>query len=125
MKSKKRLKITKIIFTIFLLSTGTFLYLNRGPRIQINYTSEFLLGKPVKIEIDTYNNFKLHTPETFKISISNRYNKNESLDSTINAYEEGKYELLITPNFAGEYQVHITYIDKGVTKNFTDAFLVE
>lgn len=125
MKSKKRLKIARIILTILVLTAGTFLYFNHGPKINIEYQSEFLLGEPVKIEIETYDDFKIHTPESLEISISNRYNKNESLTSEIKPYQEGKYELLIHPNFAGEYQVHVKYKDGTVNKTFNSSFKIE
>ncbi len=125
MKSKKRLKFTRILLTFLVLFTGSFLYLNRGPKVDIAYDSEFLLGKPVKITITTYENFKMKSPEKLTVSISNRYNKNEAMEKTIKSYSDGKYELLITPNFAGEYQMHITYEDNDVSKAFNDSFLIK
>ncbi len=47
------------------------------------------------------------------------------MEKTISSYSEGKYELLITPNFAGEYQMHVTYDDKDVSKTFNDSFLIK
>ncbi len=125
MKSKKRLKFTRILLTFLVLFIGSFLYLNRGPKVDIAYESDFLLGKPVKITITTYDNFKAKSPEKLTVSISNRYNKNEAMEKTINSYSEGQYELLITPNFAGEYQMHITYEDEDVSKTFNDSFLIK
>lgn len=130
MAKKKRAKkgkfgFLKIIVTILILLACGFLYLSRGAKVEIDYNSEFLLGKPVEMTITTKKNFKIHTPESLTISVSNRYNQNESFEKELVAYDEGTYQLLITPAYAGEYTVDIQYQDGDDSKSFSDDFLIK
>lgn len=124
-RKKKKFGLLKIILTIIVLTLLAYLYLSRGAKVEVSYDSEFLLGQPFEMSIDTYDNFRKHSPESLTVSISNRYNQNESFSTELVPYEEGSYQLLITPSFAGEYTVNIKYQDEDVNKTFSDSFLVK
>ncbi len=130
MEKKKRAKkrkfgLIKIIFTLLILGACTFLYLSRGAKVEITYESEFLLGKPVEMTIHSYKNFKEYTPESLTIAVGNKYNQNASFETELVAYDTGTYQLLITPEFAGEYTVDIQFKDEGINKSFKDTFLIK
>ncbi len=125
MKKKKAIKFLKIIFALIIIGAGIFIYLGRGAKVDISYDSEFTLGKPIEITIKTYNNYKLYSPENLTVSISNKYNKNASFTTELDPYDTGKYQLLVTPNYAGNYQLDLEYKDQNVEKTFSDDFLVE
>ncbi len=122
---KRKFALLKIIFTLLILGACSFLYLSRGAKVEITYESDFLLGKPVEMTIHSYKNFKEYTPESLTIAVSNRYNQDASFDTELVAYEEGTYQLLITPEFAGEYSVDIQFKDQGINKTFQDSFLIK
>lgn len=125
MKKKKLLKFLKIVFALIIIVAGIFIYLGRGAQVDISYDSDFTLGKPVEITIKTYNNYQLYSPESLTVSLSNKYNKNASFSTEIKPYAIGKYQLLVTPSYAGEYQLVLKYQDQGVEKTFNDSFLIE
>ncbi len=125
MKKKKVIKFLKIILVLIVIFAGIFIYLGRGAKVDISYDSDFTLGNPVEITIKTYKNYKLYTPESLNVSLSNKYNKNASFTTEIKPYATGKYQLLVTPSYAGEYQLDLKYNDQGIHKTFDDSFLIE
>ncbi len=124
-KKKRKFGLLKIIFTILILVTCGFLYVSRGAKVEIEYDSEFLLGTPVEMTIKTYKNYKAYSPEKLTISVSNRYNQNASFEAELVPYEEGTYQLLITPEYAGEYIVDVNFQDQGINKSFDDSFTIK
>ncbi len=130
MEKKKRTKkrkfgFVKILLTILILAVFGYLYFARGPKVNISYESDFLLGQPVEMTVETYRNFKSFTPETLTISVSNRYNQDASFTTELTAYDEGEYQLLITPEYAGEYTVTAKFVDGDMQKTVKDTFLIK
>lgn len=116
--------LTSIILTILVLGS-VFSFMNKSVyKIDVNYTSSYNVGEIVKIDIETKKGSQTIQPETLNISIYNKYNKNEKIETQLIPYAEGKYSLILTPQYSGEYIVNINMMVDGEITTFEDTYTI-
>ncbi len=125
MNRKKTNKIILLIIILVTLFVSLLLYFYNKPGIDVTYNSEYLLGEPHIVNIETKNNFKNSSPDKLDIHIYNKYNKDVSLDKTLTPYSEGHYSLVLTPEFAGDYIVNIDATFGEETVEYDDSFNIQ
>ena len=116
--------ITSIFLTILVLGS-VFSFMNKSVyKIDVEYTSTYTVGEIIKIDIETKKGTQLIQPEALNISIYNKYNKNEKIETQLIPYAEGKYTLILTPQYSGEYLVNINMTIDGEIITYEDTYTI-
>jgi hypothetical protein len=124
MKKSSVKSIISILLTLLVLGS-LFSFMNKSVyNIDVNYTSTYAVGEIVKIDIETKKGNQTVQPETLNISIYNKYNKNEKIETQLTPYAEGKYSLILTPQYSGEYIVNINMTIDGEITTFEDTYTI-
>ncbi|MGL5021415.1 MAG: FixH family protein [Mycoplasmatales bacterium] len=94
-------------------------------KIVTTYASEYNVGSTVKLEIETKKGQQVVQPETLNLVIYNKYNKNETVEAQLQPYEPGKYMIILTPQFTGDYIVNINMIIDSETTAIEEIFNIK
>ncbi len=84
--------------------------------------SSFLTGEKVYLHVDTNKGNKPLNPDSMFITIYNKYNKNEIIETELETFEDGKAFLLFSPRYAGEYIVDIDMEANGESHSYSTSF---
>lgn len=109
--------IISVVFLIGLSSNKIF--------IDIEYEDQIMVGEATKIDFSTKKGVSYYTPESIHVEIYNKYNKDANIEADLTAYATGKYALILTPNYTGEYIINIEVVDGKDTYIKTDSFTVQ
>lgn len=123
---KKILKTTfNIILTLVIVLSIYSISQQSKYKIQTTYTSEYTVDSILKLDIVTKKGNKPVEAESLNVSIYNKYNKNDTIDSQLSAYEPGKYMLIISPQFTGDYIVNINMVHDSITTVLGETFNIK
>ncbi len=116
--------ITSILLTLVVIGS-LFSFMNKSVySINVDYTSTYTVGEIVKIDIETKKGNQTIQPDALNISIYNKYNKNEKIETQLTSYADGKYSLILTPQYSGEYIVNINMTVDGEITTFEDTYTI-
>ena len=122
-------KLLRLVISIVLVALAISIFIGFVNRnnvsIDIDVDSNYKVYEPIKIEVKTIKGLSLIDSKKMKVSIFNKYNKNESITATIDSYTLGKYLFYVTPEYSGEYIINISAKVQGATFLKSETFNVK
>jgi len=122
-------KLLRLVINIVLVALAISIFIGFVNRnnvsIDIDVDSNYKVYEPIKIEVKTIKGLSLIDSKKMKVSIFNKYNKNESIDATVDSYQKGKYYIYVTPEYAGEYVINLSTTVDGVSYLKSETFLIK
>lgn len=122
MKNFLKLDVTPYILAIFgiIFLIAAFYSYKQPLSYELTTSATPTVETPVTISLAITKQLAPYTPEVVNITLTHKYNTDESYEFNVESYEKGKYQFMFTPHYSGDYYVSIEVTDNGKSQVFND-----